>query len=123
MPVITRSKRKSAETYEIPSKTRYVVRLVDITNQNNEKPMKAQITSQKSDSVLYISSQKRESRASQVDSLKSSTSNVWLSQNSHQIDPFIAMRKVKKILENNVGNPASRLQLDVIPNCLYDLEK
>lgn len=140
MPVTTRSKRKSTSFYEISAhKRKGLLKLVDITNRkknSEENSIKSQITSQKSDSVVYNVSkntftEELKSKVSNTSSQSSSSEDVKYSQSfgsqsfqdKGSKDAVSAMRKVKKVLSDKFINPAERLQLDVKPNCLFDVEK
>lgn len=138
MPVTTRSKRKTVdlgEIDEIPKKK--FIKLIDITNKKNKsqiKQEKNQITSQKSDSVLYSlkpmisgESDVKSTSSSRLPAMSQtfqefSTSTTQTSQPSME-EAIKIMKKVKKALKRGYSNVAERLQLDVVPECLFDIAK
>ncbi|CAG9800788.1 unnamed protein product [Chironomus riparius] len=135
MPVTTRSKRKTVDMgeLEVIPKKKYI-KLVDITNKKDKSQIKhdkSQITSQKSDSVLYT----LKPMFSDVSDVKP-TSTSRLSAVSNRIQEFPTtssqtnieealkiMKRVKAALKKGYSNVAERLQLDVVPDCLFDISK
>jgi hypothetical protein len=128
MPVTTRSKRKTVDMGEVEviPKKKYI-KLVDITNKKNKsqiKHEKSQITSQKSDSVLYTlkpmysdESDVKSTSTSRLPALPTQTSQ------SNIEEALKIMKRAKTALKKGYSNVAERLQLDVVPECLFDVAK
>jgi hypothetical protein len=138
MPVQTRSKRKTVDMGEadvVPKKR--LIKLVDITNKASKsgiKQDKSQITSQKSDSVLYtkpVNSIRKLSVETDVKPTQSSLlpniSNVSqdnpVTSQTNIEEALKIMKKIKTALKKEYSNVAHRLQLDVVPDCLFDVTK
>lgn len=136
MPVVTRSKRKSVDYYEIPKTTkRNVAKLRDITNRKNDSEgnsaKKVKLSVHKSDSALCVSrtSSFKDVKPSQSFlRLKPACSDVELASQQSIVsqasfgDALNAMKKVKKVIEDKLSSPAELLQLDIKPKCLYDID-
>ncbi|XP_070489754.1 uncharacterized protein [Chironomus tepperi] len=136
MPVTTRSKRKTIDMGEvdvIPKKK--LIKLVDITNKKGKNGIKqndkSQLTSQKSDSVLYarkptipVDSDVKSTTSSQLPPISSRLQEFPTIQTQSNVEEALKiMKKVKAALKKGYSNVPERLQLDVVPDCLFDTEK
>jgi len=134
MPVQTRSKRKTVDMCEIeviPKKK--FIKLVDITNKANKseiKQEKSQITSQKSDSVLYSrkpmiyeDANVKQTTSSPLPAISNGSQECPITSQSNVEEALKIMKTVKTALKKGYSNVAQRLNLDIVPDCLFDITK